>query len=191
MRISNPRFPPLGALARSTSPATTRKILKMLKRGLAKPGSRLNAILSQTSDIAAHHDSYAELATLTNRRIAIIRNALLDAEAGKSDSATQDAYTHQIVDVADQIKESLEQLETHEQQFADAGRIVSERLFSAIVWLLVCAFILSLALLYMNYRLLLQELAERRRAERSAVDSQETLRLLQRALDPRARRAKP
>ena len=140
--------------------------------------NRLEGILTQTSNIAAHRDSYAELATLTNRRIAIIRSALLDAEVGKTDSAAQDEYTRQIVDVADRIKASLEQLETHEQQFADAGRIVSERLFVAIVWLLVCAFVLSLALLYLNYRLLLKELAERRRAERTALESQETLRLL-------------
>jgi signal transduction histidine kinase len=140
--------------------------------------SRLDSILSQTSDIPAHHDSYAELAVLANRRMAIIRSALLDAEAGKFDAATQDAYTRQIVDVADDIKTTLESLETHEQTFADQGRIVSQRLFTAIIWVLASAFTASLLLLYLNYRLLLTELAERRRAERSAVDSQETLRLL-------------
>ena len=145
---------------------------------LNEASRQLNDILNQTSGIAAHRDSYTDLATLTNRRIAIIRAALLDAEAGKVDVATQDAYTRQIVDVADQIKASLEKLEGHEQEFANTGRILSQRLFAAIVWLLVCAFVLSLALLYLNYRLLLNELAERRRAERTALESQETLRLL-------------
>jgi signal transduction histidine kinase len=145
---------------------------------LAEASARLDTILSQTSDIAAHHDSYTQLAILANRRMAIIRKALLDAEAGHSDAATQDAYTRQIVDVADQIKTMLEDLETHEQRFADQGRIVSQRLFAAIVCVLACAFAVALGLLYINYRFLLAELAERRRAERSAVESRETLRLL-------------
>jgi signal transduction histidine kinase len=145
---------------------------------LSAANDRLNTILTQTSNIAAHHDSYDELAGLIRRRMGIIRAAMLDAEAGKSDAVTQDAYTRQIVDVADQIKSALEPLETHEQQFADEGRIVSQRLFGAIIWVLGCTFALSLALLYLNYRFLLNELFERRRAERSAVESQETLRLL-------------
>jgi signal transduction histidine kinase len=145
---------------------------------LTAANDRLDTILGQTLDIPAHHDSYTELATLTQRRMDIIRAALLDAESGKSDDATQGVYTRQIVAVADQIKTTLQGLETHEQQFADQGRIVSQRLFAAIVWVLGCAFLLALALLYLNYRFLLAELAERRRAERSAVESQETLRLL-------------
>ncbi len=145
---------------------------------LADASDRLHIIFAQTSDIAAHHDSYIALASLVNQRIAIIRAALLDAEAGKTDAATQDGYTRHIVTVADEIKTSLEGLETHERQFADQGRLISQRLFTAIVWVLGGAFVLSLVLLYLNYGQLLSELAERRRAERTAVESQETLRLL-------------
>ncbi|HXA55890.1 MAG TPA: ATP-binding protein [Candidatus Acidoferrum sp.] len=155
-----------------------RKYLSEANARLSDSASQLDAILAQTSDIAAHHDSYTQLAVLTNRRMAIIRSALLDAEAGKTDSSAQDGYTRQIVDVADQIKIYLEDLETHEQAFADQGRIVSEQLFLAIVVVLATAFGVALALLYLNYRFLLAELAERRRAERSAIESQETLRLL-------------
>jgi signal transduction histidine kinase len=145
---------------------------------LSDANSRLEALLSQTSDIPAHHDSYTGLAALAHQRMAIIRNSLIAAQAGKTDDASQEGYTRQIVDVAEQIKTNLEQLETHEEQFAAQGRVVSQQLFSAIVWVLAIAFAVSLALLYLNYKLLLVELAERRRAERSAVESQETLRLL-------------
>ena len=139
---------------------------------------QLSIILSQSSDIPAHRSPYAELSALVRRRIDIIRAAVLAGEAGNSDPAAQDVYTHQIVEVADAMKISLEQLELHEQEFANQGRILSQRLFAAIVWVLVCAFVAALALLYLNYKFLLAELIERRRAERSAVDSQETLRLL-------------
>jgi len=152
--------------------------LRQTESRLQEAIQNLGTIMGQTSDIPAHHDSYSELAALTNRRISIIRAALGDAQNGKTDAATQDAYTRQIVDVADQIKTSLETLEQHEQVFADQGRIVSKRLFSAIVWVLGSAFVLAMALVYMNYKFLLAELAERNRAERSAVESQETLRLL-------------
>jgi len=154
------------------------KYLAEANARLADSESQLDAILAQTSDIAAHHDSYTQLSVLTKRRMEIIRSALLDAEAGKTDVGTQDGYTRQIVNVADQIKIYLEDLEAHEQSFADQGRIVSEQLFLAIVVVLAAAFGVAIALLYLNYRFLLSELVERRRAERSAVESQETLRLL-------------
>lgn len=139
---------------------------------------RLNSVVEQGSTLPGHREGYAQLAQLAGRRLDIIRSALLDAEAGKTDAVTQDAYTKEIVDVADELKTSLEALETHEHQFVDAGRIVSRRLFAAIVWVLGTAFLASLALLYLNYRILLVELTERRRAEKSAVESRETLRLL-------------
>lgn len=145
---------------------------------LDEANDRLNSILSQTWGIPSHRQSYSQLAALARRRVDITRAALLAAEAGKTGAADQDVYTHQIVDVADAMKTSLEQLEVHEQEFADEGRLVSERLFAAIVWVLACTFVLALVLLYLNYKFLLAELIERRRAERSAVESQETLRLL-------------
>lgn len=145
---------------------------------LSSANNLLGSIIEQSSTLPTHQEGYAQLTELTERRMQIIRAALLDAEADKVDAATQGAYTQQIVDVADELKTSLEVLETHERQFADAGRLNSRRLFAAIVWVLGTAFLASLALLYLNYRILLVELTERRRAEKSAVESRETLRLL-------------
>ncbi|MGH9574452.1 MAG: ATP-binding protein [Candidatus Acidiferrales bacterium] len=154
-----------------------RQYLAETESRMLAANDRLSDILSQTSDISAHSTSYERLATLVHRRTNIIRASVLDVEAGKNDEAAQDAYTGEIVDVADQIKVSLEGLQTLEQQFAAQGRIASQRFFAAIVWVMGIAFAASLALLYLNYRFLADELAVRRRAERSAVDSRETLRL--------------
>lgn len=145
---------------------------------LAAAKDLLDSIVEQGSALPGHHDGYAQFAQLAEGRMGFIRSALLDAETGKTDAVTQGAYTQQIVGVADQLKTSLEVLESHEHQFADAGRLDSRRLFAAIVWVLGTAFLASLALLYLNYRILLVELTERRRAEKSAVESRETLRLL-------------
>jgi signal transduction histidine kinase len=145
---------------------------------LAAAKDLLDSVVAQGSTLPGHQQGYKQLAQLSRRRMDVIRSALLDAEGGKTDAATQDGYTQQIVDVANELKTSLEVLETHEHQFVDAGRIVSRRLFAAIVWVLGTAFLASLALLYLNYRILLVELTERRRAEKSAVESRETLRLL-------------
>lgn len=155
-----------------------RQYLAETESRLLTANDRLSDVLSQTSDISAHSTSYEQLATLVHRRMDIIRSSVLDVEAGKSDDAAQDAYTGEIVNVADQIKGSLEGLQKLEQKFAIEGRIASQQFFAAIVWVMGIAFTASLALLYLNYRFLADELAVRRRAERSAVDSQETLRLL-------------
>lgn len=135
-------------------------------------------VVAQSSSIPAHHDSYTTIGVLSERRLAILRAALRDAQAGKTDAATQDGYTVQIIPVADQLKANLQQLETHEQAFATQGLILSERLFTAAVVVLASAFLFALGLLYLNFRFLLTELVERRRAEKSALDSEETLRLL-------------
>ncbi len=155
-----------------------RKYLTDSEARLIAANDRLTDILSETSDISAHSDSYQQLATLVHRRMDIIRSSVLDVQAGKHDDAAQDAYTRQIVDVADGMKSSLEGMEKNEQQFATQGRIASQHLFAAIVWVMGIAFTASLALLYLNYKSLVGELVVRRRAERSAVESQETLRLL-------------
>ncbi|HKV48830.1 MAG TPA: ATP-binding protein [Candidatus Acidoferrales bacterium] len=155
-----------------------RQYLAETESRMLTANDRLSDVLSQTSDTSAHSTSYEQLTTLVHRRMDIIRSSVLDVEAGKSDDAAQDAYTGEIVDVADQIKGSLEGLQKLEQQFATDGRIASQRFFAAIVWVMGIAFTASLALLYLNYRFLADELAVRRRAERSAIDSQETLRLL-------------
>jgi signal transduction histidine kinase len=155
-----------------------RQYIAQTESELDAANDELNSILSQTWEIPAHRDSYSQLSSLARRRMDITRTALLAAEEGNVSPSAQDAYTHQIIDVADAMKTSLEQLELHEQEFANQRRIVSQRLFAAIVWVLVCALVVAVALLYLNYKFLLSELIERRRAERSAVESQETLRLL-------------
>jgi len=156
----------------------SREYLTETESRLFAANDRLRDILSETSDISKPDNSYEQLGKLVHRRMDIIRSSVLDVEAGKIDDAAQDAYTGEIVEVADQIKASLERLQKLEQQFATEGRIESQRFFVAIVWVMGIAFTASLALLYLNYKLLADELAVRRRAERFAVDSQETLRLL-------------
>ncbi len=155
-----------------------RQYITQTESAMDAANDEMSGILAQTWAVPAHRASYSELSTLVHRRVDIIRAALLAAEAGNADAAAQDVYTHQIVEVADAMKTSLEGLEFHEQEFANEGRIASQRLFAAILWVLVCAFVAALALLYLNYKFLSAELVERRRAERSAVESQETLRLL-------------
>ena len=165
--------------ARSLYVATgDRQYIAETESRLTAANDRLNEVLSQTSDISAHTQSYEQLATLVHRRMDIIRASVLDVEAGKNNDDVQNGYTREIVDVADGIKSSLEDMEKHEQQFATQGRIASQRLFAAIVWVMGIAFTASLALLYLNYKSLVGELAVRRHAEKSAVESQETLRLL-------------
>ena len=131
-------------------------------------------------------------ASAGDRRLAILRASIADVQAKKNDLLSQADYTKQIAEAGDQINAAIQQMEQHEEAFANQSRLVSQRLFSAIVSVLACAFVTAIALLYTEYRFLRTELSERRRAEQSALDSQEALRLLSvrliRAQDEQSRR---
>jgi signal transduction histidine kinase len=154
------------------------QVLVEAQSRIAEAQSRMRQILYQTEDIGAHQAYYTDLATLVDRRLDILRQSIADVQAGKNDLLSQSDYTKQIAVVGDRINAETQQMEQHEEVFANQSRIVSERLFAAIISVLAGAFLFSIALLYTEYRFLRTELSERRRAEQSALDSQEALRLL-------------
>ena len=145
---------------------------------IADAQAHMNSILQQTEDIAAHEAYYRNLSDLLNRRIAIDRASLADIQAGTRDPVAQGGYANQIATLGDAMSTAIREMEAHEEQFANQRRIVSQRLFAAIVSILAAGFAFSIGLLYLNYRFLRVELGERRRAEQSALESQEAMRLL-------------
>ena len=100
------------------------------------------------------------------------------AKQNKDDAGLQLELTTQRVGVADEMNALFQQMETKEKQSSTRRLDISSVLFIVILSIFAATFAISIGLLYLNYRFLRSELAERQRAEKLAIESQESLRLL-------------
>jgi signal transduction histidine kinase len=144
----------------------------------AQVPAKLDHIRDIIPDIPAHRDFYVRLALLSHQRLALMSASVERQKTGQNDVAVQAELSRQRIIVADEMRSLFQEMESHEQQFSDARQSISNMLFIAILSLLAVTFAISVTLLYLNYRLLGSELAERRRAEQEALESQASLRLL-------------
>ncbi len=129
-------------------------------------------------DVPDHERWYAQMVLLADRRLALMRTSVEDRKEHKDNEGLQLELTRQRVVVADEMNSVFQQLASQEEVAFDRRLDVSSLLFIAIVSIVAATFAISVGLLYLNYRLLRSELRERQRAEKLALDSQESLRLL-------------
>lgn len=139
---------------------------------------KLDRIRDLIHDVPDHQSWYTQLVVLADRRLALMRTALEARREGRDDTALQTELTAQRVGVAEQMNSLFQQMESREKQSYDRRLNASNLLFIGILSILAATFALSVGFLYLNYRFLRSELRERQRAEKLALESQESLRLL-------------
>lgn len=142
---------------------------------------KLNQIRSLITDIPGHENWYAQLVLLANRRLSLMRASVQEREAqkpGTSDEDFQTGLTRQRVVVADEMASLFQEMEKRERESSNRRLDISNLLLDVILSILGATFAMSIGLLYLNYRFLRAELADRLRAEKLALESQESLRLL-------------
>ena len=139
---------------------------------------KLDQIRSLIQDVPDHEQWYARLVLLADRRLALMRTSVEDRKERKDDDGLQMELTRQRVVVADEMNSAFQEMEGREEEAFDRRLDVSSLLFIAILSIVAATFAISVGFLYLNYRLLRSELRERQRAEKLALDSQESLRLL-------------
>ena len=141
------------------------------------PG-KLDQIRTLIQDVPDHERWYAQLVLLADRRLSLMRTSVEHRKEHKDDEGLQVELTRQRVEVADEMSSSFQEMEAREEEAFDRRLDVSSLLFIAILSIVTATFAISVGFLYLNYRFLRSELLERRRAERLALESQESLRLL-------------
>jgi len=141
------------------------------------PG-KLDQIRTLIQDVPDHERWYAQLVLLADRRLSLMRTSVEHRKEHKDDEGLQVELTRQRVEVADEMSSSFQEMEAREEEAFDRRLDVSSLLFIAILSIVTATFAISVGFLYLNYRLLRSELLERRRAEKLALESQESLRLL-------------
>jgi len=139
----------------------------------AKIPLSLERIRSLEQGIPAHGDFYAQVKALTDRRLDINAQAVEARRSGQPTSLSD--VTAEIVAVGNDLGALLRNMESHERDFTRERQAASNRMFLTIQLILLCAFIISIGLLYGSYRLLGAELAEKEIAEKAARESRDSL----------------
>jgi signal transduction histidine kinase len=155
-----------------------RRFLEQYETLAAEIPPKLEQIRTLVQDVPDHESWYAQLVLLADRRLSLMRTSVEDREQNKDDAGLQLELTRQRVGVADDMNALFQDMETKERQSSNRRLDISSVLFMVILSIFAATFAISIGLLYLNYRFLRSELAERQRAEKLALESQESLRLL-------------
>jgi signal transduction histidine kinase len=123
-------------------------------------------------------ESCSRLENAAARRIALLRESVrLKKEALQDDQAQAD-LVRQSLPLASELTSVMQQMRDEEQSLLEIRERTSHRLFVLTIVILSVAFILALVLFAIHYRFLSGELEAREQAERSARETEESLRRL-------------
>lgn len=154
------------------------RFLVQYESQVAQVPAQLDRIRELIEDVPSHERWYAQLVLLADRRLSLMRASVEQRQQHKDDGGLQLELTRQRLLVADEMNSLFKEVESQEELSFDRRLDVSSTLFIAVLSILAATFAISVGLLYLNYRFLRDELRERQRAEKLALESQESLRQL-------------
>jgi signal transduction histidine kinase len=128
---------------------------------------KLKLIEQQTSDNPEQANLWKNLEGITHRRLDLLDRSVQLKHSKAPDNLEQVRLRQEIIDVSAQADGLLQRMQDEEQQLLDVRRARSERLFRITAYILCAAFILTLALFFLHYRMLNAELKAREQAEAS------------------------
>ncbi len=137
--------------------------------------ARLDHLVADNSD---QGDALERLKNLETQRLAVLQAAVDRRKLGARDDAEQKETSRQIVELGTSAESVIQEMMGNEQRLLVSRRAASNALYATLLWILVSALGISLALFYFYYRMLEAELRERERAEHVALESRAASRLL-------------
>jgi signal transduction histidine kinase len=129
---------------------------------------KLLRVRQLTSDNPIQQGLYKRMEDLTNRRLALMDSFIDLRRSGTLDESTQTRISRENVNAAADLTNAMQEMVNAEQQRLGQLRQVSGSLFIVTLCILFAMFVLAVLLLWMHFRLLSGELAERERMEESA-----------------------
>jgi signal transduction histidine kinase len=121
-----------------------------------------------TADNPAQQELCNSLQAITDRRFALLDQSIALREAGPLDEDTQTTFSRRNIDSAAELSNVAQQMDSEEERLLGQRRQASGSLFTVVLCILVAMFGGAILLLWMHFRLLTSELAERERTEQNA-----------------------
>jgi signal transduction histidine kinase len=131
-----------------------------------------------TRDNPQEQQLCSRLESVTQHRIGLFRDSIQLANASPRDQSGQGELTNQSAVFASETTQVMQQMREEEQRLLHSRERLSTRLFILVVVILVSTLVLALGLFSVHFRLLSGELTAREQAERTARNSEESLRRL-------------
>jgi signal transduction histidine kinase len=121
-----------------------------------------------TADNPAQQELCNRLEAITNRRFALLDQSIALRESGPLDEETQTTFSRRNIDSAAELSNVAQQMDSEEERLLGQRRQASGILFTIVLCILVAMFGGAMLLLWIHFRLLTSELAERERTEQNA-----------------------
>jgi signal transduction histidine kinase len=121
-----------------------------------------------TTDNPTQQDLYGGLRELTDRRVALLDESVALRKSGPLDESTQTGFSRENIDSASDLTNVIQQMDQEEERLLGQRRKASGSLFTIVLCILVAMFAVAILLLWIHFRLLANELAERERMEQNA-----------------------
>ena len=127
--------------------------------------SALSRVRDLTSDNVAQQDNCRKLAELTERRIALMDQALDLRRGGKSTPQAQAAIARQSIAAADETDVLLQSMDAHEEELLAQRQSRERASFGLTVGILLTSMFVALIFFLVHHRVLTEQVRERQRAE--------------------------
>ena len=121
-----------------------------------------------TTDNPSQQELGSRLQEITDRRFALLDQSIALRQSGPLDADTQTRFSLQNIDSASALSNVAQQMDKEEERLLGERRKASGILFTVVLCILVAIFAAAILLLWIHFRLLAGELAERERMEQNA-----------------------
>lgn len=121
-----------------------------------------------TLDNPSQQELYRRLQEITDRRFVLLDQSVAQRTSGPLDEYTQTVFSRQNIAVASDLTLVIEQMDREEERLLGQRRRASGALVIVVLSILATMFATAILLLWIHFRMLAGELAERERMEQSA-----------------------
>src|SRR5271166_244088 len=125
----------------------------------------LSSIQQLTVDNVTQQENCRELVEITERRIALMDQALELKRSGKSTLESQGSISRQIIGAADDTESLLQRMEDDEQRLLGERQSREGASFTVLAAILLTSLFLALVLFLIHHQMLTDQVRERQRAE--------------------------
>ncbi len=139
---------------------------------------KFESLHALTTDNSSQQKLCAQLKDILDSRVVQLQKSVALKEQEPQNQRGQADFDRQSISMASDMTSVMREMRAQEQELLEERQSSAHRLFILTVVILVVAFIMALELLTVHFRLLTSELEAREDAERTARDSEESLRRL-------------